>query len=162
VGVATRYQRAQWRPCHTSCSWNLPEWRGLYVSTYDRVECCRNDRQTWQTTASLVTHFSPIRFNIIVCSWMFATIFFSKRVVMGSRHGIIWIINFSSLYLFKSLCCSLTWSAFLQRAQCSHCKRCTSYGNSVCLSVCPSHAGIVSKRRHVAWCSLHCWIAKCV
>ena len=33
---------------------------------------------------------------------------------------------------------------------------------SVRLSVCPSHAGIVSKRRHVAWCSLHRWIAKCV
>jgi len=37
---------------------------------------------------------------------------------------------------------------------------------SVCLSVRPSvrlsHAGIVSKRRHVARCSLHCWIAKCV
>jgi len=31
---------------------------------------------------------------------------------------------------------------------------------SVCLSVC--HAGIVSKRRHVARCSLHCQIAKCV
>ena len=55
--------------------------------------------------------------------------------------------------------------AFLQRAQCSHCKRCISYSNSVCLSVClsvrlsvrPSHAGIVSKRRHVARCSLHRW-----
>ena len=38
---------------------------------------------------------------------------------------------------------------------------------SVCLSVCQSvrrlpHAGIVSKRRHVARCSLHCRIAKCV
>jgi len=37
---------------------------------------------------------------------------------------------------------------------------------SVCLSVRPSvrlsHAGIVSKRRHVAWCSLHRWIAKYV
>jgi len=55
---------------------------------------------------------------------------------------------------------------FLQRAQCSHCKRCISYGNSVrpsvCLSVRLSHAGIVSKRRHVARCSLHRWIAKCV
>ena len=30
---------------------------------------------------------------------------------------------------------------------------------SVCLSVRPSHAGIVSKRRHVARCSLHCRIA---
>ena len=50
--------------------------------------------------------------------------------------------------------------------QCSHCKRCTSYSISVCLSVRPSvrlsHAGIVSKRRHVARCSLHCHIAKCV
>ena len=29
-------------------------------------------------------------------------------------------------------------------------------------SVRPSHAGIVSKRRHVARCSFHRWIAKCV
>jgi len=29
-------------------------------------------------------------------------------------------------------------------------------------SVCPSYAGIVLKRRHVARCSLHRWIAKCV
>jgi len=32
---------------------------------------------------------------------------------------------------------------------------------SVRLSVRPSHAGIVSKPRHVARCSLHRWIAKC-
>jgi len=51
-----------------------------------------------------------------------------------------------------------------------HCKRCTSYSNSICPSVCLSvrpfvhlsHAGIVSKRRHVARCSLHWRIAKCV
>jgi len=42
------------------------------------------------------------------------------------------------------------------------CKRCTSYGNSVCLSVRPSHADIVSRRRHIVRCSLHCQIAKCV
>ena len=33
---------------------------------------------------------------------------------------------------------------------------------SVCPSVRLSHAGIVSKRRHVARCSFHRWIAKCV
>ena len=33
---------------------------------------------------------------------------------------------------------------------------------SVCLSVRPTHAGIVSKRRHVAWYSLQCQIAKCI
>ena len=33
---------------------------------------------------------------------------------------------------------------------------------SVRLSVCLSRAGIVSKRRHVARCSLHCQIANCV
>jgi len=47
-----------------------------------------------------------------------------------------------------------------------HCKRCTSYSNFVRpfvrLSVRPSHAGIVAKWRHVARCSLHCQIAKCV
>jgi len=40
------------------------------------------------------------------------------------------------------------------------CKRCTSYGNSVCLSVCLSVR--LSKRRYVARCSLHRRIAKCV
>jgi len=39
---------------------------------------------------------------------------------------------------------------------------CPSVRPSVRLSVCVSHAGIVSKRRHVARCSLHCQIAKCV
>ena len=35
-------------------------------------------------------------------------------------------------------------SLLITASQCSHCKRCTSYvGNSVCLSVRPSHAGIV-------------------
>jgi len=38
----------------------------------------------------------------------------------------------------------------------------TSVGLSVCLSVCRTHAGIVSKLRHVVRCSLHRWIAKCV
>jgi len=33
---------------------------------------------------------------------------------------------------------------------------------SVRLSVRPSHVGIVSKRRHVARCSFHLWIAKSV
>jgi len=53
-------------------------------------------------------------------------------------------------------------SFYYSTPQCSHCKRCTSYSNSVCLSVSLSdclsvrlsvrlsHAGIVSKRRHVA------------
>ena len=51
---------------------------------------------------------------------------------------------------------------FYSAPQCSHWKRCTSYGDSVCLSVRLSYAGIVSKRQHVARCSLHCQIAKCV
>jgi len=58
------------------------------------------------------------------------------------------------------------FTSFLQRAQYSHCKCCISYSNSVRLSVRPSvrpsHAGIVSKRRHVTQYSLHRWIAKCV
>jgi len=39
-------------------------------------------------------------------------------------------------------------------------KHCTSYGSSVVLSVCLSHAGTVSKRLHVARSSLHYWIAQ--
>jgi len=52
---------------------------------------------------------------------------------------------------------------FLQRAQCSHCKRCISYDNSLRLSVRLSHAGIVSKRRHQSMIlfvlQLTCWIS---
>jgi len=62
------------------------------------------------------------------------------------------ILNFS--YFFCLL--------FYRAPHCWHCKRCTSYGNSVRLSIRPSHAGIVLKRLHVARCSLHCQIAKCV
>jgi len=46
--------------------------------------------------------------------------------------------------------------------------RCVLVSSFLFPSVCPSvrlsqsHAGIVSKRRHVARCSLHCQIAKCV
>jgi len=49
---------------------------------------------------------------------------------------------------------------FYSVPQCLHCKRCTSYVNSVRLSVCLSHAGIVSKRLHVARCSVHCQNSK--
>jgi len=53
---------------------------------------------------------------------------------------------------------SLSPSAFYSAPQCSHCQCCTSYGNSVCLAVRLSvrllHAGIVSKRRHVARCGI--------
>ena len=35
---------------------------------------------------------------------------------------------------------------FLQRTQCSHCKRCISYSNSVRLSVCPSVCLSVTRR----------------
>ena len=81
-----------------------------------------------------------------------------------------WVTSF----LFP-MCWFWSWfgasqKTFLQCAQCSHCKRCISYGNSVRLSVrpsvrpsvCLSHTGIVSKRRHVARCSFHRWITKCV
>jgi len=56
--------------------------------------------------------------------------------------------------------------SFYSAPQRSHCKRCASYSNSVCLPiclpVCLSHISIVSKQLHVAQCSLHCQIAKCV
>jgi len=55
-------------------------------------------------------------------------------------------------------------SGFYSAPQCSHCKRCTSYGNSVCLSVCPSATRryCVKTMAHIVRCSLHCQIAKCV
>jgi len=55
---------------------------------------------------------------------------------------------------------------FYSAPQCSHCKQALYSLRQFRLSVRPSirlsDAGIVSKRRHIAWCSLHCQIAKCV
>ena len=81
-----------------------------------------------------------------------------------SQTFVITSVNKTKLY-FASHRKFTKYHGFLQRAQ-LHCKRCISYGNSVRLSVCLSvrlsDAGIVSKRRHVARCSFHRWIAKCV
>ena len=50
---------------------------------------------------------------------------------------------------------------FLQRCRTAcNAKRCNSYGNSVCLSVSPSHAGTVSRWMKVRSCKLHCEVAK--
>ena len=77
-----------------------------------------------------------------------------------------------SLTQGHTLFCQIT--PFLQRAQCSHCKRCISYSNSVCPSVRPSVSPSVClssvTRRYclkttarIARCSLHHGrIAKCV
>ena len=71
----------------------------------------------------------------------------------------------SSRFVWHKQCSSfpLQINVFLccfSMPQCSHCKRCTCYSKSVrpsvCLFVRLSHAGIVSKRLHVAWCSRHC------
>jgi len=89
-----------------------------------------------------------------------------------SLNSLLGTLSFTlTLHIHLTILISAHWSATsLQHAQCSHCKGSISYGNSVCLSVClsvcpsvrPSHASIVSKRRHVARCSLHHLIAKCV
>ena len=49
--------------------------------------------------------------------------------------GMSWAKPQKLTTLFVKICHFVT---FLQRAQCSHCKRCISYSNSVCLSVRPS------------------------
>jgi len=96
-----------------------------------------------------------------------------SSILSPSLNSLLGTLSFTlTLHIHLTILISAHSSAtsLLQRAQCSHCKRCISYSNSVRLSVrlsvcpsdCPSHAGIVSKLRHVARCSLHRWIAKCV
>ena len=95
---------------------------------------------------------ATVKCNVIVKSGMELQNFWRGRLLYSAGRPSHW--PHSSLYYKET--------SFLQRAQCSHCQRCISYSNSVSLSVCPSHAGIVSKRQHVARCSLHRWIAKFV
>jgi len=110
--------------------WNAPVWASL-KPTRSATLCCSYN----------------VRFN-----FFWNARFFLRRFDISDGVG---LVKMASAVVAKD---------FLQRAQCSHCKRCISYGNSVrlsvCLSVCPTHAGIVSKRRHVARCSFHRWIAK--
>ena len=86
-----------------------------------------------------------------------------KQIVLLFLNILYFDNHTATLFYICSVICHSGPCVFLQRAQCSHCKRCTSYSNSVRPSVHPSvspsvrlsHAGIVSKRRHVARCSLH-------
>ena len=48
-------------------------------------------------------------------------------------HDHLHCVSLRLLYIFAVIS-----PGFYSMSQCSHCKRCTSYGNSVCLSVCPS------------------------
>jgi len=56
--------------------------------------------------------------------------------------------------------------SFYSAPQCSHCMRCTSYGNSVRLSDCRSvtrrHCVKTTERRMMQFACMHCQIAKCV
>ena len=70
-----------------------------------------------------------------------------------------WLRRIVESYMYVCVYCSQdSYNWFLQCAamQCSHCKHCTSYSNSVCLSVC--HTPVLCQNN----CSLHCQIAKCV
>jgi len=73
----------------------------------------------------------------------------------------LWDFNSFLKYSSKMYSCQIH-ACFYSAPQCIASAVLVTAIPSVRLSVCSSHAGIVSKRRHVARCSLHCWIAKCV
>ena len=89
--------------------------------------------------------------------WQFAPIF------KGTHHATRKLVN----KRFVIIRTNLRYRFFTARrnARIASAVLATANGNSVrpsvCLSVRLSHAGIVSKRRHVARCSLHFQIAKC-
>ena len=84
---------------------------------------------------------------------------FSEHIILTIilRHYFIFVLSFAivDLVAFYSARNARIASAVLAIAI-------PSVRLSVRLSLRLSHAGIVSKRRHVARCSLHRWIAKCV
>ena len=64
--------------------------------------------------------------------------------------------------MWRTYCCLTSFFYSARNARIASAVLLRQFRMSVRQSVCPSHAGIVSKRRHVAQCSLHRWIAKCV
>jgi len=77
-------------------------------------------------------------------------------------HWPTFLVGYNSILHWGRTCisqCQIVFPVsahFYSSPQCSHCKRCTRCGNSVRTCVCLLHDGIVSKRLHVARCSLHC------
>jgi len=106
----------------------------------------------------------PLKSENKTCNLSGICSFYNIIVLAPIATIFIYLIDFSVVNLMVLKGASAKYVTFYSAQQCSHCKRCTSYGNSVRLSVCPSvrlsHAGIVLKRLHVARCSLHCQIAK--
>ena len=66
-------------------------------------------------------------FEIAAASWQTDNIVRSEKGIIEQRAI---KERIASMYFYSAPQCL---------PQCSHCKRCTSYGNSVCLSVCPSN-----------------------
>ena len=100
--------------------------RAVVLTQYRRV----TDRQTDRRTDGIAVASTALAMRAL------------RRAVKSVRR-FDWYICLLSLWV-------TIWLHYSAR-KCSHCKRCISYSNSVC----PSHAGIVSTRRHVARCSLH-------
>ena len=122
--------------------WNrdIPKFRRLWEQLQ------RTSASNWESISAIITAHS----TVLTCPQK------NGRHLLELSNNWKWYIVYCGIYF------AVFVFGFYSAPQCSHCKRCISYGNSVCPSVRPSHAGIVSKRRHVARCSLHCRIAKCV
>jgi len=129
------------------------------ISTTWRLDICRHSGDP--CLAFLVASTS---IWLIVANWTTSVLIYSRMGAERLQLGIHSLtISETSVFLHELLNGTLRPS-FYSVPQCSHCKRCISYSNSVRpsvrLSVC--YAGIVSKPLHVARCSLHCQIGKSV
>jgi len=95
---------------------------------------------------------------------------FIKRTLIGSHVGFrlqqksMTLYDLEHLFTVLFLCyayCDQTAEArimqFLQRGRIA-CN--AEHGNSVCLFVCPSHVGTLSRRMKIESCGLHCELAK--
>jgi len=143
----------------------------MCITAHNTEQNCSNSLPLSSRQSSLLRWclretLTPLASYPSVCS---STCFGTLRPSCHSTASKHWR-NLASVYLLHVCCWLITvlnlhidWFLFHFHSCCYlsifTARRCISYNNSVCPSVCPSHAGIVSKRRHVARCSLHCWIA---
>jgi len=103
--------------------------------------------------------------KLFVSTLLSPTSVFSPVRVPGCNAPLIHLL-ISALYIY--IVCLFTWLPHLlpfysaRNARIASAVLATAIPSVRLSVVCPTHAGIVSKRRHVARCSLHRWIAKCV
>jgi len=125
-----------WRSLYYNHAIELKLWniQIFFIMWHTRVEAMQSNRRVYARNkyidlACLLTGHSFTQNASLSCpnTGVNCMLHIEAEWPLHSLHQVDWITDSSSIKC----------QHFYSMPQCSHCKRCTSYSNSVCLSVCP-------------------------